>query len=73
MVGRPHILLEIKHRLAGRVMSVSIGSKGRDNTIRCLHNMLAADTTLNNMDSALEGDIPKEILNDISEIYSTRV
>jgi len=35
--------------------------------------MLAADTTLNNMDSALEGDIPKEILNDISEIYSTRV
>jgi len=36
VTGRPHILPEIKRRLAGRGVSASIGSK-RGNIIRYLH------------------------------------
>jgi len=68
VTGRPHILPEIGTRLAGRVASVSISPK-RGDIIRYLHSRLAADTTLDVMDSTLEADILKKIPDDISEMY----
>jgi len=68
VTGRPHILPEIKRHLARRVMSVSVSPK-RGDIIRYLHSRLAADTTPDAMDSALEADILKKIPDDISEMY----
>jgi len=68
VIGRPHILPEIKRHLARRVMSVSV-SPQRGDIIRYLHNRLAVDTTPDAMDSALEADILKKIPDDISEMY----
>ena len=68
VTGRPHILPEIKGHLAGRVKSVSISPK-RDDIVRYIHSRLAADTTLDAMDSTLEAEIMKKIPDDISEMY----
>jgi len=51
-------------------LSVSVNSK-RGNIIRYLRSRLAADTTLDVMESSLKADIPKEIPNDIAEMYKT--
>ena len=66
--GRPHILPEIRRRLAGRVTSISVSSR-RNDIVTYLHNRLAADTTPDAMDSILEADILKKIPRDISEMY----
>ena len=68
VTGRPHILPEIRRRLAGRVTSISISPK-RDDIVAYLHSRLAADTTPDAMDSALEADILKRIPSDLSEMY----
>jgi len=66
--GRPHIRPEIGRRLGGGVTSMSISSK-RDDIATYLHSRLAADTTPDAMDSALEADILEKIPRDISEMY----
>ena len=68
VTGRPHILPEIRRRLAGRVMSISISPK-RDDIVAYLRSRLAADTTPDAMNSTLEADILKKIPDDISEMY----
>ena len=68
VTGRPHILPEIRRRLAGRVMNVSISPK-RDDIVTYIRSRLAADTTPDAMDSTLEADILKKVPDDISEMY----
>jgi len=68
VTGRPHILPEIRVRLGGGVTSISISPKS-DDIITYLRSRLAADTTPDAMDSALEADILEKILSDISEMY----
>jgi len=68
LTGRPHILLEIGKRLAGRVAYISISPK-QDDIVTYLRSRLAADITPDAMDSTLEADILKKIPNDIAEMY----
>ena len=68
VTGRPHILPEIGRSLAGGVTSLSISPK-RNDIITYLRSRLAADTTPEAMDSALEADILKKIPRDISDMY----
>ena len=68
VTGRPHILPEIRRRLAGRVTNLSI-SPNRDDIISYVHSRLAADTTPDAMNSTLEADIVKKVPRDISEMY----
>ena len=68
LTGRPHIRPEIGRRLAGRVTSLSIGSK-RDDIIIYLSTRLAEDTTPDAMDSSLEAEILKKIPEDVSGMY----
>ena len=68
VTGRPHILPEIRRRLAGRVADISISPK-RDDIIAYLHTRLAEDTTPDAMDSSLEADILKKIPAEVSEMY----
>ena len=65
--GRPHIRPEIRRRLAGRTMCLSINTKTGD-VIRYLHSRLEEDTTPDAMDSSLEADILRKIPEDISEM-----
>jgi len=65
--GRPHIRPEIRRRLAGRTMCLSINTKTGD-VIRYLHSRLEEDTTPDAMDSSLEADILRKVPEDISEM-----
>ena len=67
LTGRPHILPEIRRRLAGKMTSIPISPK-RDDIVTYLHSRLAADTTPDAMDSTLGADILKKIPSDISEM-----
>jgi len=67
VTGRPHIRPEIGKRLAGRVASLPISAQ-RDDIIRYLHSRLEDDTTPDAMNSSLEAEILKEILEDVSEM-----
>ena len=68
MTGRPHILPEIRRRLAGRTKNIPISTK-KDDIITYLHTRLAEDTIPDAMDGTLEADILKKIPEDISEMY----
>ena len=68
VTGRSHIRPEIRRRLAGRVMTLSISSK-REDIIRYLHTRLEEDTNPDAMDSGLEADILRRIPEDVSEMY----
>ena len=68
VTGRPHIQPEMRRRLAGRVGSVSISPK-MDDIVAYVRSRLAADTTPDAMDRALEGDIQRKVRSDISEMY----
>ena len=68
MTGRPHILPEIRGRLAGRIASISIRLK-RDDIIGYLHNKLDEDTIPEAMNCSLEADIMKKIPESSSEMY----
>jgi len=68
VTGRPHIRPEIGRGLGGRVTSMSISPK-RDDIAAYLRSRLAADTTPDAMDSALEADILEKIPSHISEMY----
>ena len=66
MTGRPHILTEIEKRLAGRVISISIGPAKGD-IIRYIRVRLDEDETPDAMDESLEANILEKIPEDISE------
>ena len=67
VTGRPQIRPEIGRRLAGRVASLSISTKGGD-IIRYLHSRLEEDATPDAMDTSLKADILKMVPKDISEM-----
>jgi len=67
MTGRPHVLPEIRRRLAGRVAGLPIRTR-RDDVIRYLRTRLAADTTPDAMDSGLEAEILKRIPGGVAEM-----
>ena len=68
IIGRPHIRAEIEKRLAGRVISVSVGPS-RDDIIEYLRVRLDNDETPDAMDESLEADIMENILENMSEMY----
>ena len=65
LAGRPEIQALIEERLAGRVISVPVGPS-KDDIITYLRTRLAEDETPDAMDEALEADILKKILENIS-------
>ena len=67
VTGRPQIQPEIGRRLAGKVASLSISPKSGD-IINYIHTRLDEDTDPDAMDSSLEADILKKILDDFSEM-----
>ena len=68
VTGRPHITLEIKTRLAGRVISISLGPT-RDDIVRFLQVRLSEDETPDAMDLNLEAEILERIPQSISEMW----
>jgi len=68
VTGRPHVQAEIERRLAGRVISVSIGPTKGD-IITYLRVRLSEDETPDEMDESLEADILEKIPQNISEMY----
>ena len=71
IIGRPHIRAEVEERLAGRVMSVSVGSS-KDDIIGYLRVRLDEDETPEAMDASLEADILEKIAEKMSEMYVWR-
>jgi len=72
LTGRPHICLEIETRLAGRVVSVSVGP-ARDDISRFLRFRLSEDETPDAMDSSLEAEILEKIPGNMSEMWVAAV
>ena len=68
MTGRSHIQGVVERGLSGRTISVSIKSRD-DDIVTYLRARLRKDTTPEAMDSVLENDIMKSILERISETY----
>ena len=68
IIGRPHIQAEIEKRLAGRVISVSVGAS-RDDIIEYLRIRLDKDETPDAMDESLAADIMEKIPENMSEMY----
>ena len=67
MTGRLHIYPEIEIRLAGRVISISLGPT-RDDIVRFLHSRPSEDGRPDAMDSNLEAEILERIPGSISEM-----
>ena len=68
VTGRPHITPEIETRLAGRVISISLGPT-KDDIVRFLHVRLSEDETPDAMDENLEAEILERIPESISEMW----
>ena len=68
IIGRPHIRAEIENRLAGQVISVSVGPS-RDDIIEYLRVRLDEDETPDAMDESLAVDIMEKIPENMSEMY----
>ena len=68
MIGRPHVQAEIEKRLAGRVISVSVGTS-KDDIMEYLRLRLDEDETPDAMDENLEADILEKIPEKMSEMY----
>jgi len=68
IIGRPHVRAEIRKRLAGRVISVSVSPR-KDDIIEYLRLRLDEDETPEAMDESLEADILEKIPEDMSEMY----
>ena len=68
IIGRPHVRAEIEKRLAGRVISVSVGSN-KDDIMEYLRLRLDEDETPDAMDESLEADILEKIPENMSEMY----
>ena len=67
IIGRPHILAEIEKRLAGRVISLSVGPV-RDDIIEYLRVRLDEDETPDAMDESLAAEIMEKIPGSMSEM-----
>ena len=67
VTGRPHIEAEVGKRLCGRGVAIRITPR-RDDIISYLHSRLEEDATPDAMDSILETEILRKILEDISEM-----
>jgi len=67
VTGRPHIRAELERRLAGRVISVSVGP-AKDDIIRFLRVRLREDETPDAMGETLEADILEKIPGSIPEM-----
>ena len=68
IIGRPHVRAEIEKRLAGRVISLSVGPS-KDDIIEYLRLRLDEDETPEAMDESLEADILEKIPQNMSEMY----
>ena len=68
IIGRPHVRVEIEKRLAGRVISLSVGPS-IDDIIEYLRLRLDEDETPDAMDSSLEAEILEKIPQNMSEMY----
>ena len=68
IVGRPYVRAEIEKRLAGRVISVSVGPR-KDDIIEYLRARLDEDETPDAMDESLEADILEKIPENMSGMY----
>ena len=68
IIGRAHIRAEVERRLAGRVMSVSIGSK-KDDITEYIRVKLDEDETQEAMDKTLEAEILERIPEKMSKMY----
>jgi len=67
IIGRPHVRAEIEKRLAGRVISVSVGPSKND-IIEYLRVRLDEDETPDAMDESLEAEILEKIPENMSEM-----
>ena len=68
IIGRPHIRDEVEKCLAGKVMSVSVGSN-RDDIIGYLRVKLDEDESPEAMDESLAEEILQKIPDKMSEMY----
>ena len=68
MIGRPHVRAEVEKRLAGRVVSLSVGPS-RDDIVEYLRLRLDEDETPDAMDESLGADILSKIPSNMSEMY----
>ena len=68
IIGRPHVRAEIEKRLAGRVISLSVGPS-KDDIIEYLRLRLGEDETPDAMDESLEAEILEKIPQNMSEMY----
>ena len=68
MTGRSHIQGVVERGLSGRTISVCLKSRD-DDIVTYLRARLRKDTTPEAMDTVLENDIMKSILEGISETY----
>ena len=69
IIGRPHVLAEVEKRLAGRVISISVGPS-RDDIVEYLRLRLDEDETPDAMDETLEAEILEKIPQNMSEMYA---
>ena len=67
MIGRPHVRAEIERRLAGYVLSMSVGPS-KDDIVEYLRLRLDEDETPDAMDEGLEADILQKIPENMSEM-----
>ena len=67
IIGRPHVRAEVEKRLAGRVISVSVGPS-KDDIMEYLRVRLYEDETPEAMDESLEADILEKIPETMSEM-----
>ena len=67
VIGRPHVRAEVEKRLAGRVISVSVGPS-KDDIMEYLRLRLDEDETPAAMDKNLEADILEKIPEKMSEM-----
>jgi len=68
IIGRPHVRADVEKRLAGRVISVSVGPS-KDDIMEYLRLRLDEDETPDAMDESLEADILEKIPEKMSEMY----
>ena len=68
IIARPHVRAEIEGRLAGRVISVLVGSSKND-IMEYLRLKLDEDETPDAMNESLESDILEKIPESMSEMY----
>ena len=68
IIGRPHVRAEIEKRLAGRVISLSVGPS-KDDIIEYLRLRLDEDETPDAMDESLGAEILEKIPQNMSEMY----